>query len=121
METTAAPDTAISRQAWLALGVTLLVTFFVVVDVSAVTVAFPSMQREFDVSRSALSWVISGYNIVVGALLLVSGRMADSIGRRKVFLPGVALFGAASLAAGLLLPGWFKVSAVPSSSPHPSP
>ncbi len=101
MDSAAVPDTVITHQAWLALGVTLLVTFFVVVDVSAVTVAFPSMQREFDVSRSTLSWVISGYNIVVGALLLVSGRMADSIGRRKVFLPGVALFGLASLAAGL--------------------
>jgi len=98
---TGPPDTEVSREAWLALAVTTLVTFLVVVDISAVTVSFPSIQRDFDVSRAELSWVISGYNIVVGALLLVSGRIADSIGRRRVFLPGVAIFMVASLAAGL--------------------
>ncbi len=94
-------DTEITREAWLALGVTVLVTFLVVIDISAVNVAFPSIQNEFDVPRAELSWVISGYNIVVGALLLVSGRYADSIGRRKVFLPGVAIFAIGSLASGL--------------------
>ena len=94
-------DTEITREAWLALGVTVLVTFLVVIDISAVNVAFPSIQDELDVPRAELSWVISGYNIVVGALLLVSGRYADSIGRRKVFLPGVAIFAIGSLASGL--------------------
>jgi len=94
-------DTTISREAWLALGVTVLVTFLVVIDISAVNVAFPSIQDDFGVERSQLSWVISGYNIMVGALLLAAGRYADSIGRRKVFLPGVALFGLGSLLCGL--------------------
>ena len=92
-----APVTEVTREAWLALGVSTLVTFLVVIDISAVNVAFPSIRDDFDVSDSGLSWVVSGYNIAVGALLLVSGRLADSIGRRKVFLPGVFLFGLGSL------------------------
>ena len=72
-------------------------TFLVVIDISAVNVAFPSIRDDFDVSDSQLSWVVSGYNIAVGAFLLVSGRLADSMGRRKVFLPGVFLFGLGSM------------------------
>ena len=94
-------DTHIPRQAWLALGISTLVTFFVVIDISAVNVAFPSIERDLDTDRSTLSWIISGYNITVGALLLAFGRLADSIGRRKVFIPGVALFMVGSALCGL--------------------
>lgn len=94
---TTAPNTEVPREAWLALSITTLVVFFVVIDISAVNVAFPSIREDFDVSQTQLSWVVSGYNITVGAFLLMAGRFADSIGRRKVFLPGVALFGVASL------------------------
>ncbi len=94
-------DTTITRQAWLALGVTTLVTFLVVIDISAVNVAFPSIQEDLSTDRATLSWIISGYNITVGALLLASGRLADSIGRKKVFLPGVALFMVGSALCGL--------------------
>lgn len=103
------PDTEIPREAWLALTVSTLVVFFVVIDISAVNVAFPSIREDFEVTASQLSWIISGYNIVVGALLMVSGRLADSIGRRKVYLPGVAVFGLGSVlcalapSAGLLI------------------
>lgn len=97
----APPDTEIPRQAWLALLVSTLVVFFVVIDISAVNVAFPSIREDFSVTSSQLSWIISGYNIVVGALLMVSGRLADSIGRRKVYLPGVALFGLGSVFCAL--------------------
>lgn len=90
-------DDAVPRRAWLALFVSTLVTFLVVIDVSAVNVAFPSIREDFDVSSSELSWIISSYNIVVGSLLMAWGRLADSIGRRKVYLPGVALFGVGSL------------------------
>lgn len=85
-------DVTITRQAWLALAVTTLVTFLVVIDISAVNVAFPSIQDDLNTDRATLGWIISGYNIMVGALLLASGRLADSIGRRKVFMPGVVLF-----------------------------
>ena len=94
-------ETHIPRRAWLALGVSTLVTFFVVIDISAVNVAFPSIERDLDTDRSTLSWMISGYNVTVGALLLAAGRVADSIGRRKVFIPGVALFMVGSALCGL--------------------
>ncbi len=76
-------------------------TFLVVIDISAVNVAFPSIEEDLGTDRSTLSWIISGYNIMVGALLLAAGRLADSIGRLKVFLPGVMLFGFGSLLCGL--------------------
>jgi EmrB/QacA subfamily drug resistance transporter len=95
------PNVTVAREAWIALAVSTLVTFLVVVDISAVNVAFPSIRDDFDVSDSGLSWVVSGYNITVGALLLVSGRLADSMGRRRVFLPGVFLFGFGSMMCAL--------------------
>lgn len=94
-------DTVITRQAWLALGVSTLVTFLVVIDISAVNVAFPSIEDDLETDRVTLSWIISGYNIAVGALLLAAGRVADSIGRKKVFIPGVALFMVASAMCGI--------------------
>ena len=78
-----------------------LVVFLVVIDISAVNVAFPSIREDFAVSDSSLSWVIGAYNIVVGSLLMVSGRLADSLGRRKVYLPGVAIFGLGSALCAL--------------------
>jgi EmrB/QacA subfamily drug resistance transporter len=95
------PDAAIPRSSWVALAVSTLVFFLVVIDVSAVNVAFPSIERDLDASRSTLSWILSGYNIAVAAGLLAAGRLADSIGRRKVFLPGVAVFTLGSLLCGL--------------------
>lgn len=96
-----APDAEIPRSSWLALGITTLVFFLVVVDVSAVNVAFPSISDDLNASRSTLSWIISAYNIMVATGLLPAGRLADSIGRKKVFIPGVAIFLAGSLASGL--------------------
>lgn len=81
--------------------VATIVVFFVVVDISAVNVAFPSIREDFGVSRGELSWIISGYNIAVGALLMLAGRLADSLGRRKVYLPGVAIFGFGSMLCAL--------------------
>lgn len=94
-------DDAIPRQAWLALFVSTLVVFLVVIDISAVNVAFPSIREDFEVSDTSLSWIIGAYNIVVGSLLMLSGRLADSIGRRKIYLPGVAIFGLGSMLCAL--------------------
>ena len=60
-------DDQITRRAWLALLVSTIVVFLVVIDISAVNVAFPSIREDFEVSSSQLSWIISAYNIVVGA------------------------------------------------------
>lgn len=99
---TAPADRAdIPRSAWLALTITTLVFFLVVVDVSAVNVAFPSISDDLGASRATLSWIISGYNITVATGLLPAGRLADSIGRKRVFIPGVAIFLLGSLASGL--------------------
>ena len=79
------------RLAWRSAS-SRLVFFLVVIDVSAVNVAFPSIRDDFDVSEATLGWIISGYAITVAALLLVAGRYADSYGRKRLFLPGVAIF-----------------------------
>ena len=85
----------------MAVGVTTLVFFLVVIDVSAVNVAFPSIRDDFEVSDATLGWVISGYNITVASLLMVAGRYADSLGRKKLFIPGVAIFLLGSMLSGL--------------------
>ncbi len=100
MRTQEDPSAAIDREAWLALVVTTLVFFLVVIDVSAVNVAFPSISDDFGVSESSLSWIISGYNVTVGSLLLVAGRLADSLGRKRLFIPGVAVFMIGSFLSG---------------------
>lgn len=106
-------DSEIPRSSWLALGITTLVFFLVVVDVSAVNVAFPSIADDLGASRSTLSWIISAYNIMVATGLLPAGRLADSIGRKKVFIPGVAIFLAGSLASGLApTVGWLIAARV---------
>lgn len=95
------PDDAVTRSAWLALGVTTLVFFLVVIDISAVNVAFPTIIKDLDTDEATLSWIISGYNVTVAALLLVAGRMADSWGRKRLFMPGIAVFMLGSILSGL--------------------
>ncbi|MFW2332720.1 MFS transporter [Ilumatobacter sp.] len=110
METT--PETAApARNPWPAVVVTTLVFFLVVIDVSAVNVAFPSIREEFDVPESTLGWIISGYNIAVASLLLVAGRYADSLGRKRLFIPGVAIFAVGSMLSALAPGAGFLIAA----------
>src|SRR5262245_4367849 len=91
-----------ARSRWAALGITCLAVFAVLLDALVLFVAFPAIQRTFSgVSSGDLSWVLNGYTIVYGALLVPAGRFADLIGRRRVFLAGIALFTAASVACGV--------------------
>ena len=106
-----APPTSPTRNPWLAVGVTTLVFFLVVIDVSAINVAFPSIREDFAVSESTLGWIISGYNIAVASLLLVAGRYADSIGRKRLFLPGVAIFAVGSMLSALAPTAGFLIAA----------
>ena len=99
------------RNAWLSLIVTTLVFFLVVADVSAVNVAFPSIREDFGVSESTLGWIISGYAITVASLLLVSGRYADSYGRKKLFIPGVAIFAIGSMLCAVSPGAGFLIAA----------
>lgn len=95
------PDGLGGRNPWVGVIVTTLVFFLVVIDVSAVNVAFPTIREDFGVAESTLGWIISGYNISVAALLLVAGRYADSIGRKRLFIPGVAIFAVGSMLSAL--------------------
>ncbi|HEU5363161.1 MAG TPA: MFS transporter [Gaiellaceae bacterium] len=86
---------------WKALAVVCAAFFMTVLDVSIVNVALPSIGKALDFSRDSLQWVITAYAITFGGFLLLGGRAADLLGRRRVFLAGVVLFTAASFLCGL--------------------
>lgn len=79
----------------------LVAAFMVVLDFSIVIVALSSIQRELGVSAATVQWVVTGYAIAFGGLLILGGRAGDLYGRRRLFLAGIAVFTAASLAGGL--------------------
>ena len=89
------------RQRWLALYVLCAGVLMIVLDVTVVNVALPSIQNELDFSQAGLAWVVNAYLISFGGLLLLAGRLGDLISRRGVFLVGLAIFTAASLFCGL--------------------
>lgn len=84
----------------LALVLLALTQFVVVIDASITNVALPSIGKALDISQDDLSWVVNSYTLVFGGFLLLGGRLADFFGRRRMFMTGMALFGAASLAGG---------------------
>ncbi|MFI1680582.1 MFS transporter [Streptomyces sp. NPDC020607] len=95
---TAAPT---ERKRWLALYTLCAGTLIIVLDGSVVTVALPTIGRELDFTQSNLAWLVNAYMIAFGGLLLLSDRLGDLLGRRRMFLAGIALFTAASLLCGL--------------------
>ena len=86
---------------WLVLAIVCVAYFMTVLDVSIVTVALPSISRALHFSASGLQWVITAYTITFGGFLLLGGRFADLLGRRLIFMTGLAVFTAASLVCGL--------------------
>jgi EmrB/QacA subfamily drug resistance transporter len=87
---------------WKVLAVTAVAVFMGFLDVTIVNVAFPDIERDFaDASRADLSWLLNAYNIVFAALLVPAGRIADLVGRRRMFLVGVGAFLAASVLCGV--------------------
>jgi EmrB/QacA subfamily drug resistance transporter len=90
---------------WLVLILLALAQFMVVLDVSIVNVALPSIQKAFNMTQTDLQWVVTAYTITFGGFLLLGGRSADLFGRRKTFLAGVVVFTLASLADGLAQSG----------------
>jgi EmrB/QacA subfamily drug resistance transporter len=86
---------------WLALALLCMVQFMVVLDIAIVNVALPSIQVDLGFSQEDLQWVISAYALVFGGFLLLGGRAADMLGRRRLFLGGIVVFTVASLLAGL--------------------
>jgi EmrB/QacA subfamily drug resistance transporter len=88
-------------RARLVLAVLCAAQFLVVLDITVVNVALPAIREDLAIAPERLHWAISAYAVAFGGLLLVAGRLADLLGRRRVFLAGIALFGAFSLVCGL--------------------
>src|SRR2546421_12137559 len=86
---------------WLSLMVLCAGFLLIVVDMTIVNVALPSIQRDLGFSQAGLAWVINAYLIAFGGLLLLAGRLGDLFGRKRVFLVGLAIFTGASLLCGL--------------------
>src|ERR687888_1920794 len=100
------PSPPLVRQAdrrWLALMALAVAQFMVFLDETVVNVALPSIKSDLGFSQATLTWVVSVYIVVFGGLVLLGGRVADLVGRRRMFLVGTAVFGAASLLDGLAI------------------
>src|ERR671938_1365941 len=89
------------RRRWYALAVIVAAQFMVILDVAIVNVALPSIKTDLNFSQESLQWVVTAYSIMFGGVLLLGGRMADLLGRRRLFMAGLALFTASSLLDGL--------------------
>ena len=86
---------------WSALALIVTAQFMVILDVAIVNVALPSIKSDLNFSQTNLQWVISAYAILFGGALLLGGRLADLLGRRRLFMGGLALFAVSSLLCGL--------------------
>src|ERR1035441_10140465 len=86
---------------WLVLVIACLAQFMVVLDATVVNIALPSVQRGLHFSVANLQWVVNGYTLIFGGFLLLGGRAADLLGRKRLFVAGVVLFSAASLLNGV--------------------
>jgi len=93
-------DATTSPLRWL-LPVLLIAQLMVILDITAVNIALPSLSRDLGISGASISWTITSYTLIFGSLLLFGGRAADLLGRRRIFLSGLAVFTASSLASAL--------------------
>ena len=100
---------AAARRKWFALALLLGVQFMVVLDIAIVNVALPSIQTDLGFTQENLQWVVSAYALLFGGFLLLGGRVADIVGRRRVFVAGLVVFTAASLISGL---AWSEASLI---------
>jgi EmrB/QacA subfamily drug resistance transporter len=94
-------ETRADRRRWIGLAVIVTAQFMVVLDVAIVNVALPTIKTDLHFSQESLQWVVTAYSILFGGVLLLGGRMSDLLGRRRLFMTGLALFTAASLLNGL--------------------
>ncbi len=101
METPTRGSSARNVNPWLVLVIACLAQFMVVLDATVVNIALPSVQRGLHFSPADLQWVVNGYTLIFGGFLLLGGRAADLLGRKRLFIAGVILFSAASLLNGV--------------------
>jgi EmrB/QacA subfamily drug resistance transporter len=99
----------IGRRRWSALALIVTAQFMVILDVAIVNVALPSIQSDLHFSAANLQWVVSAYAILFGGALLLGGRLADLLGRRRLFVAGLAVFGLSSLLCGI---AWSEASLI---------
>ena len=104
-----AVDEGQDRRRWAALAVIVAAQFMVVLDVAIVNVALPSIKTDLHFSQESLQWVITAYSILFGGVLLLGGRLADVLGRRRLFVAGLLLFTVSSLLDGL---AWSETSLI---------
>jgi EmrB/QacA subfamily drug resistance transporter len=95
------PAPTSDRRRWAALVVVCLAQLMIVLDVTIVNVALPSIQRDLDVTPADLTWVVNAFLVTFGSLLLLAGRLGDLLGRKRIFLVGVTTFVVASLLCGI--------------------
>lgn len=98
---TAAPTEEASRRRWWVLILVCFAQFMVVLDATIVNVALPTIEGALSLSSEGLQWIVNGYALAFGGFLLLGGRMADLIGRKRLFIAGLAVFTLASLVCGL--------------------
>jgi EmrB/QacA subfamily drug resistance transporter len=104
-------DTTDKRTRWLALYVLCLASLMIVLDVTIVGVALPSIREDLGFSETSLAWVVNAYLLTYGGFLLLGGRLGDLFGHRRLFIAGISTFTVASLACGLATTQWFLVAA----------
>src|SRR6266496_1197210 len=90
-----------NRRRWIGLALIVVAQFMVMLDVAIVNVALPSIKTDLHFSQESLQWVVTAYSILFGGVLLLGGRLADLLGRRRLFVAGLALFTVSSLLDGL--------------------
>ena len=100
-----------NRRRWAALVVLCIGQLMIVLDVTVVNVALPTIQRELHFSQASLAWVVNAYLLTFGGLMLLAGRLGDVVGRKKVFIGGMASFTVASLLCGLANSGALLIGA----------
>src|SRR5688572_23621017 len=86
---------------WLTLGILMLTVVLIALDTSVLNVSIPTMLQDFDTTVPALQWVITGYSLTFASLLIISGRLGDIYGHRRMFIIGTALFGVGSFIAAI--------------------
>ena len=96
-----APAEGVGGSKFVLLAVLLVAQLMVILDITAVNIALPSLSRDLDISGSSISWTITSYSLIFGSLLLFGGRAADLLGRRRMFLTGLGIFTVSSFASAM--------------------
>ena len=111
MTVTSPPPIAQVRNPTAILAIILISYFMILLDNSVIFTGLPSIRDGLDLTPSALSWVQDAYTLVFGGLLLLGARAGDIVGRRRLFVVGLAIFGTASLLIGVAPTGWWVIAA----------